>query len=102
MKPLIYNVTIKVSHPIHSNWLRWMQEEHIQEVVSTGCFTSGRLLHLLESDDEEGVTYAAQYEAPDRAHYDRYIREFAEGMRKKGYDKWGDGFIAFRTIMQVI
>lgn len=102
MKPLIYNVTVKVSHAIQSDWLRWMQEEHMQELVSTGCFTSCRLLHLLESDDEEGVTYAAQYEAPDRSHYDRYIQKFAEGIRKKGYEKWGDGFIAFRTLMQVI
>ena len=102
MKPVIVKLTFKVIHPFNATWLRWMQEEHIHEVVSTGWFTSGRLRHLLESDDEEGVTYAVQYEAPDREHYDRYIREFAEGMRKKGYDKWGDGFIAFRTIMQVI
>jgi len=102
MKPLLYNVTVKVNHAIHADWLRWMQEEHMPEVVSTGCFNGCRLLHLLESDDEEGVTYAAQYEAPDRTHYDRYIQEFADDLRKKGHEKWGNGFIAFRTLMQVI
>jgi hypothetical protein len=101
MKPLLYNVTIKVSHAIQADWLQWMQEEHLPEVVGTGCFTSGRLLQLIESDDEEGVTYAAQYEASSRADYDRYIREYADALRKKGYDRWGDGFIAFRTLMQV-
>ncbi|MEN9497371.1 MAG: hypothetical protein RL750_270, partial [Bacteroidota bacterium] len=55
MKPLLYNVTVKVNHAIHADWLRWMQEEHMPEVVSTGCFNGCRLLHLLESDDEEGV-----------------------------------------------
>ncbi len=102
MKPIVYNVTLKVSHAIQADWLRWMQEEHMAEVVATGCFTTSRLLHLIESDDEEGVTYAAQYESANRAQYDRYIQEFAEGLRKKGYDRWGDGFIAFRTLMQVI
>lgn len=102
MKPLVYNVTIKVSHAIQADWLRWMQEEHLDEVVATGCFTQARLLHLIESDDEEGVTYAAQYEAVSRDDYDRYIREHADALRKKGYDRWGDGFIAFRTLMQVL
>ena len=102
MKPLLYNVTIKVSHAIQSDWLRWMQEEHMEEVVSTGCFTQARLLHLVEADDEEGVTYAAQYEAATRADYERYIQLHAETLRKKGFDRWGDGFIAFRTLMQVM
>lgn len=102
MKPLIYNVTIKVNHAIQADWLRWMQEEHLSEVVATGCFTNARLLHLVEADDEEGVTYAAQYEAPSRADYDRYIQNYADALRKKGFDRWGDSFIAFRTIMQVI
>lgn len=102
MKPLIYNVTIKVSHAIQADWLRWMQEVHLDEVVATGCFTSARLLHLIEADDEEGVTYAAQYEAANMADYDRYIQVHADALSKKGYDQWGDGFIAFRTLMQVI
>lgn len=102
MKPLIYNVTIKVSHAIQADWLRWMQEEHLDEVVATGCFTQARLLHLVEADDEEGVTYAAQYEAASKDDYDRYIQVHADALRKKGYDRWGDGFIAFRTLMQVI
>ena len=102
MKPLLYNVTIKVSHAIQSDWLRWMQEEHMGEVVATGCFTQARLLHLVDADDEEGVTYAAQYEAATRADYERYIQLHAETLRKKGFDRWGDGFIAFRTLMQVM
>lgn len=102
MKPLIYNVTVKVSHAIEANWLQWMQEEHMNEVIATGCFTHARLLQLLDADDEAGVTYAVQYEAPDRAHYERYIHSYADSMRKKGFDRWGDGFIAFRTLMQVI
>lgn len=102
MKPFIYNVTVKVSHSIQADWLRWMQEEHMNEVVATGCFTQCRLFHLIESDDSQGVTYAAQYEASNKEQYERYLREFADAMRKKGFDKWGDAFIAFRTAMQVI
>lgn len=99
---IIYNVTIKVEHSIRQAWLLWLKEEHIPDVIATGCFTHAVILHLVESDDEEGVTYAVQYHAPDSASYKRYIEQFATGMRQKGLDKWGNKFIAFRTVMQVV
>lgn len=98
----VYNVTIKIEHSIQDEWLQWMKEEHIPEMLSTGCFNNAVILHLLETDDDEGVTYAIQYHAESKALYNRYIEQFADTMRKKGTDKWGDRFIAFRTIMQVV
>jgi len=99
---IIYNVTIKVEHAIAVDWLTWLKEEHIADVIATGCFTHATILHLIEADDTEGMTYAVQYNAENKAIYNRYIEQFAEGMRKKAADKWGAKFIAFRTVMQVV
>jgi hypothetical protein len=99
---IIYNVTIKVDRSIQRPWLEWLKHEHIPDMVGTGCFTHAVILHLVEADDEEGITYAVQYHAASKALYDSYIEKFAETMRKKGIDKWGNKFIAFRTIMQVV
>ncbi len=99
---IIYNVTIKVSHNIANDWLAWLKEEHIPDLINTGCFTHAVILYLPESDDKEGITYAVQYHAASKALYDDYIKKFADAMRKKGHDKWGDQFIAFRTLMQVV
>jgi hypothetical protein len=99
---IIYNVTIKVSHSIAKEWLQWLKEEHIPELLNTGCFSNATILHLIDSDDEEGITYAVQYHAPTREHYNRYIEDHSTTMRQKGHDKWGDKFIAFRTLMQVV
>lgn len=98
----IYNVTIKVAHAIAADWLCWLQDEHIPEMIGTGCFDKATILQLLENTDEEGVTYAVQYHAIHRADYERYLAEFAPGMRQKGLDKWGENFIAFRTLMQIV
>jgi hypothetical protein len=98
----IYNVTIKPDWSIHKAWLQWMKEEHMPEVVSTGCFTHAQLLRLLETEEEEGPTYAAQYFAESKGDYNRYIELYAAGMRQKVIDKWGDRFIAFRSLMQVV
>lgn len=97
---LIYNVTTKVDHSIAPAWLRWMKEEHIPEIIATGCFTHARILKLVEIDDTDGLTYAIQYEAESKALYNRYIDKYADELRKKAMEKWGNKTIAFRTIMQ--
>jgi len=99
---IIYNVTIKVDHAIAANWLDWLKEEHIPDMINTGCFTNAGIHKLLEVDDKEGPTYVVQYHAASDELYNQYIEKHADRMRKKGTDKWGNQFIAFRTVMEVV
>jgi hypothetical protein len=99
---IIYNVTIKVEPSIAEKWLQWMLEEHIPEIMSTNCFIDYQVVKILEEDESEGPTYAIQYRAAGKEDYQSYIDKFANIIRDKSYAKWGDRFIAFRTIMEVI
>jgi len=99
---IIYNVTIKVDQSIADQWLEWLKKVHIPEVLDTGCFTDASILRLLEVDDTEGPTYAVQYKAESKSLYNQYIEKFAAMMRQRSYEKWGDGFIAFRSVMQFV
>lgn len=99
---IIYNVTIKVQEPIKDKWLAWLNDEHIPEVINTGCFTHAVVLQLLEVDNSEGPTYAIQYHAESKGLYNNYIENHSARMRQKSFDKWGDKFIAFRSVMQVV
>lgn len=99
---IVYNVTIKVSNAIREPWLQWLQKEHIPEVIQTGCFTHANILRLLEIDDSEGPTFAIQYFAESKGLYNKYIENHAPLLRQKSYEKWGDQFIAFRSVMQVV
>jgi hypothetical protein len=99
---IIYNVTIKLSNSIASEWLPWMKHEHIPQVMATGCFTAHRLVRLLDVDDDEGPTYAAQYFATTREMVDKYLDHYAARLRNESFVKWGDQFIAFRSLMEVV
>ncbi len=99
---IVYNVTVKVDWSIHDEWVQWMRKEHLPEMIITGCFTNAKLLRLLETDDEEGPTYAAQYFSENKSDYDRYIKDHAANVRKKYTEKWGDRVIAFRSLMQEV
>ena len=98
----IYNVTIKVKAQIHQEWLTWLQEIHIPEILETGCFYDATILQLLEIDDTEGPTFAIQYKAESKSAYNQYLLKYADLLRQKSFDKWGDGFIAFRSFMQIV
>lgn len=98
----IYNVTIKVEAAIADEWLQWLKGEHIPEVMATGCFDAYKIVRLLEIDDTEGPTYAIQYNTLSKALYNRYIVKHADVLRQKSYDRWGQRFMAFRSLMQVV
>ena len=85
-----------------SDWLIWLKEEHIPGILKTGCFTSARILRLLETDDENGPTYAIQYYAESKALYNQYIEKFSGIMLQKSFNKWGNQFISFSSVMEVV
>lgn len=99
---IIYNVTSKVAFEIESDWVKWMLEEHLQEVVATGCFTHAQLLRLLETDDEDGATYSAQYFATTKELQEQYVATFAPTLREKVISKWGNRMISFRSVLELV
>ncbi len=99
---IVYNVTIKVDKTIANDWLSWLKEEHIADVLQTGCFHDAKILRLMEVDETDGPTFAIQYFAESKSLYNQYIQNHAAGLRDKSFAKWGDKFIAFRSVMQVV
>lgn len=98
---IIYNVTVKVDHSAAADWLQWMKEEHIPALMTTDLFLNARLCRIMEQDETDGITYTAQYLMPSQEHYEAYLTNHAAKMRQDGIDKFGDKFVAFRTVMQL-
>ena len=99
---IVYNVTTKVDPSIQNDWLTWIKEEHIPGIINTRCFTNASTFQLLEVDDSEGPTFTVQYFSESKSLYNLYIEKFAATMREKAFEKWGNKFIAFRSLMQVV
>ena len=97
---IVYNVTCKVRWSILDKWMAWQREEHIAAHMATGLFDKHQLFRLLEQDEEEGPTYVIQYFTTSLERYRQFMIEFAPELQRVSQDRWGDGFIAFRTLMQ--
>jgi hypothetical protein len=99
---IIYNITVKVATEANEEWLKWMRETHIPEMMATGLFTEHRMSRLLEQDDSEGPTYAIQFYTATAEDYNIFQSRHQRALRQKGYDRFGDRFIAFTTVMEVL
>lgn len=99
---LVYNITMKVLPDIVQEWINWQKEEHIPDIMATGLFDSYKFFRLLEQDETDGPTYIVQYFISTRNNYEHYIKEHAPSLRKKAQEKWGDLFVAFRTLMETV
>jgi hypothetical protein len=99
---IVYNVTVKVAEEIAGPWLQWLLQEHAPAIVATGCFAGFRAHRLLEQDDSEGPTFSIQYYTDHAEGYERYLQNHAPRFRQEGIDRWGERFIAFRSVMEVI
>jgi len=98
---ILYNVTVKVEKTVHEEWLRWMQQVHIPDVMATGKFEEHKLCRILH-EEPDGVTYAIQYFAPDMPAFQRYQAEDAKRLQAEHMERFKDKYVAFRTLMEVL
>jgi hypothetical protein len=100
---ILYNVTINVDDEFHDEWLLWMLNEHIPQVLATGMFHSHKMFKVLSRFPEEtGTTYSIQYFLDNIERFETYKAEFAPALRQMTLDKFGERFTAFRTVLEEI
>ena len=98
---ILYNVTVNIDVTVHDEWLQWMKEVHIPEVMVTGCFLENKICRIL-AEEEGGKAYSIQYFAPDMETYIKYQTEFAPALQVDHTKKYNGKFGAFRTLLEVV
>lgn len=99
---LLYNVTITIDEPVHREWLQWMRETHIPDVMATGLFESYRMSRLIGHEHEGSEIFTVQYLVRDMAHLRRYMDEFAPELQRQHAARYEGKYAAFRTVMEVL
>ena len=99
---IVYNISTKINPDIETEWVQWQQQEHIPEIMASNQFIDFKFYRLIDPEQEDGLVYILQYFSPSLENYRHYINDMAPMLRQKAFDKWGEQFIAFRTLMQVV
>ena len=98
----IYNVTVSVSRSIEAEWIQWMKDVHIPNVLRTGMFTGHKFYKVLSHDDPSTSSYCTMYSEPVLDNFVKYLNEMAPALRKEVDDKFGGQYAAFRTLLEEI
>ncbi|QYJ69197.1 DUF4286 family protein [Flavobacterium litorale] len=99
---IIYNVTINIDDTVHNQWVQWMTEKHIPEMLQLGKFTAAKMVKVLIEEEMGGTTYSVQYTTESMDMLQRYYNEDAPKMREEGLKLFADKMVAFRTELEVV
>lgn len=98
----IYNVTINIDESVHDEWLKWMREKHIPDMLSTGKFSKAKMSQLMLEEEMGGITYSIQYTTDSIETLQEYYNDYAAILQEEGLRLFKDKFVAFRTELKVI
>ena len=99
---IIYNVTTNIHESVHDQWLQWMQEKHIPEILATKKFSTARIVKVLIEEEMGGTTYSVQYTTDSKSTLEKYYLEDAPKFRQEASALFGDKMLAFRTELELI
>ena len=99
---ILYNVTISIDEACENEWLSWMRNTHVPDVIRTGFFKDCRLCRLIGAEEQGGKTYAIMYNARTEKGLLEYQEKHATRLQKEHNIKFQGRFAAFRTELKVI
>ena len=99
---IIYNVTINIDASVHGDWLEWMKNNHIPDVMRTGIFNEYKMLRVLGDEDSGGFTYSVQYFCESIDRFRQYEDIYAPALRAAYNQRYADKFVLFRTLLETV
>lgn len=99
---VLYNVTVVVEKDIQDEWISWMKQEHIPEVMATGYFFDYKFFKIMENGENEEISYAIQYFAKSLADLHYYMKNAAPNLQQKHKERYGEQCLAYRTVLKEV
>lgn len=99
---LLYNVTVGIDKDVEIEWLQWMKEKHIPDVLNTGMFVSSKMYKVLHDQDDNTISYSVQYFAKSIDHIQQYLEVFAPMLIEEHRRKFLNKHVAFNTLLEEI
>ena len=95
----VYTVKLKIRNSLENEFAEYLLNEHIPDVVSTGCFTDSSL----EVDTTNSNEMIARYVCETETEFSEYVSKYANIMRAKVLQKYPDAIVnAERNFCRII
>jgi len=98
----IYNVTVSINKANEAEWVQWMKEKHIADVLNTGLFSGNKFYKVLSHDDPATCSYCSMYFTSSLDNFVKYLNDFAPALRQDVDNRFGGQYAAFRTLLEEV
>ena len=99
---ILYNVTVNIDVAVEEEWVQWMKDTHIPNVMSTGIFLDNKFYKLLHEVEEGGVNYSVQYFAENMDKIMEYQENYAPALQAEVKEKYEGKYITFRSHLESV
>jgi len=99
---ILYNVTVNIEKEFELDWVNWMKETHIPDVLATGMFLENRFYKILHDSEDGSANYSVQYFTDTMEKVIDYQKNHAQKLQEDVSIKFQDKFVVFRTLLETV
>ncbi|GAA0877355.1 DUF4286 family protein [Algoriphagus jejuensis] len=99
---ILYNITINVSPDIEEDFISWMKETHIPEMLAIGVFDEHKFFRLLHDSEDGSTNYCVQYFTENIDRMMDYEKNHAPLLRNKTQERYPSKAVMFQTLLETI
>ena len=100
---VLYEVTVELDDPAAEEWLRWMRDVHVPDVLATGCFAGCGITRLIEPRPAAGRQgFVLVYRSRTLAAYNEYLEHHAPRLQRMHAKRYAGRFVSARRVRQLM
>lgn len=99
---ILYNVTVGIDEDVEEEWLAWMIQIHIPEVMATEMFKDFEVYKIISEEKPGTSSYSIQYFAESMNEIQYYLSEYAPALVQRHMERYKDKHVAFRTLLEKV
>ncbi len=98
---IIYKVIIKIEKKIEKEWLNWIREVHIPEIMDLNIFYKSRLFNIIKNKEKEFSSFCIEYYCHSEKEYNKYKKKYSKNLQIKHIEKFKGKFKGKRLILSL-
>ena len=100
---ILYIVNVTVKKDIQDEWLNWMKEIHIPNVLKTGYFVKADIYNIiLPAKSGNEVSFSVQYESESYEKFMSYTVKESKRLQKEHANRFENNVKAERYVIEKI
>lgn len=99
---IIINTTFHLDKSLQEEFLEYMQQKFIPLSTKSGILSSARLARVFGREDDEGLSYAIEFQAADIEQLEKWNKEESKEVYNTLMETFKERLVGFSTVMQII